>query len=85
MKNGFVLKAHANRAGIVKVVYTQGSFDFFDGATRMGTFWWDAPWAPGEANTWGFSPASDVYVGQVTGGHSSAPEIGAVKLRLTKF
>lgn len=64
---------------------TQGSFDIFDGAAKMGTFWWDAPWAPGAANTWGFNPASDVYVGQVTGGHSSAPEIGSVKLRLTKF
>jgi len=28
LTNGFVVKTHANKAGIVKVVYSQGTFDF---------------------------------------------------------
>ncbi|OUC50242.1 hemolysin, partial [Eggerthia catenaformis] len=37
---------------------TQGSFDCYDGNTKMGTFSWDDPWKSGATNTWSFTPAS---------------------------
>ena len=38
LKNGFVVKAHANTPGIVKIVYSQGSFDFGRSAQAKDDF-----------------------------------------------
>ena len=64
---------------------TQGSFDCYDGNKKMGTFVWDDPWASGATNTFAFHPASDAYSGTIIGGANSGPEIGELRLRLSRF
>ncbi|WP_055324369.1 aegerolysin family protein [Pseudomonas aeruginosa] len=64
---------------------TQGSFDCYDGNTKMGTFRWDDPWKSGATNTWGFTPASADYAGITSGGNATGTDIGEVTLTLGRF
>lgn len=61
---------------------TQGSFDCYDGNTKMGTFSWDDPWKSGATNTWSFTPASADYAGITSGGNATGTDIGEVTLTL---
>ena len=64
---------------------TQGSFDCYDGNTKMGTFSWDDPWKSGATNTWSFTPASADYAGITSGGNATGTDIGEVTLTLGRF
>lgn len=56
---------------------TEGSFDLYDGTTKIGTFYWDCPWGS-KANIWSWTPNSAVsnYVTQATGFNLDSGALG---------
>lgn len=66
---------------------TEGSFDLYDGDTKVGHYYWDCPWGSKQNHsTWtpqDSSPTSP-YVTQVTGGNLDSGALGNVYINCVK-
>lgn len=67
---------------------TEGSFDLYDGDTKVGTYSWDCPWGRKDnASDWsdyGPPPPKNRYVTQQSGANTDAGAIGNVTLTTIK-
>jgi hypothetical protein len=63
---------------------TEGSFDLFDGQVHIGHLYWDCPWGS-KTNTCLFTPASEDYNTQVTGGSFDSGALGVLTIRCVKM
>lgn len=60
---------------------TEGSFDLYDGKTKIGTLSWDCPWGS-KTNSYSWAPVdpdSD-YIVQVTGGNLDSGALGTLTI-----
>ena len=64
---------------------TEGSFDIYDGETKVGNYYWDCPWgSKSNQSTWTSTP-SENYITEVTGGNSDSGALGNVYIKCGKF
>lgn len=62
---------------------TQGSFDLYDGDTRVVTLVWNCPWGS-KSNSWSQSNQNSKYVVSVTGGSMDSGSIGVLTVEVIK-
>ncbi|WP_083339094.1 aegerolysin family protein [Chromobacterium sphagni] len=67
---------------------TEGSFDIYDGSTKVGTYTWDCPWGSKE-NSSNFSPAGaqppyNRYITEPSGANLDSGALGNVTLETMK-
>ncbi|KKC98871.1 MULTISPECIES: aegerolysin family protein [Photobacterium] len=62
---------------------TQGSFDLFDGSTKVVTLVWDCPWGS-KSNSWSQTGQNRNYVVSVTGGSMNSGAIGVLTVEVIK-
>ena len=67
---------------------TEGSFDLFDGDTKVGTYTWDCPWGRKENtsnwNDYGPPAPDNPYITQQNGANTDSGAIGNVTLTTIK-
>lgn len=61
----------------------QGSFDLYDGDTRVVTLVWNCPWGS-KSNSWSQSNQNSKYVVSVTGGSMDSGSIGVLTVEVIK-
>ena len=68
---------------------TEGSFDLYDGDTKVGTYSWDCPWGSKDnTSTWtpyGAAAPNNPYVTQQSGANLNSGALGNVSLQTTKL
>ena len=62
---------------------TDGEFTMYDDSINIGTVYWSCPWGS-KTNSLFFSPASDEYIVQITGGNFDSGALGNVKIKVAK-
>jgi hypothetical protein len=63
---------------------TEGSFDLYDGDTKVGTYRWDCPWGS-KTNSFGWDTVDDdKYTTEATGGNTDSGSIGNVTIKCVK-
>jgi len=60
---------------------TEGSFDVYDDARHVGTYYWDCPWGS-KTNTSTWTPGSDAFIGQQTGANLNSGALGNVLIKI---
>ncbi|MGL5699337.1 MAG: aegerolysin family protein, partial [Kluyvera sp.] len=63
---------------------TEGSFVLYDGAEKIGRFYWDCPWGK-KTNKKEFTSASDKYIVQTEGGNVDSGALGNITLKIAKI
>ncbi len=68
---------------------TEGSFDVYDGDTKVGTYSWDCPWgSKSNTSTWtpfGPPPPANKYTTQQSGANLDSGALGNVTLQSVKI
>lgn len=68
---------------------TEGSVDIYDGATKIGRYYWDCPWKIGNeqpgTNTSTWQASSENHVVQCTGGTLQNAPLGAISITVGKI
>lgn len=64
---------------------TEGSFELYDGDTKIGKFNWDCPWGK-KSNTfdWNQDASKDIYFTEREGGNKDSGAIGTVTITCIK-
>ncbi|RGP64278.1 aegerolysin family [Fusarium sporotrichioides] len=63
---------------------TEGSFDLYDGDTKICNIYWDCPWGS-KTNTFTVGSVDDDYIVQATGANLNSGAIGTVNVKVAKF
>ncbi|WP_281233264.1 aegerolysin family protein [Flavobacterium gelatinilyticum] len=65
---------------------TEGSFDLYDGDTKIGSFNWDCPWGKKKNSfNWSQSASKDSYSTDREGGNTDSGAIGNVTITCVKI
>lgn len=62
---------------------TEGTFDIYDGTTKVGTYSWDCPYIS-KTNTSTWQSTSDKYIVQCTGGSLDSGALGSILIKVVK-
>eukprot|EP00244_Chara_vulgaris_P006764 TRINITY_DN25506_c0_g1_i1.p1 TRINITY_DN25506_c0_g1~~TRINITY_DN25506_c0_g1_i1.p1 ORF type:complete len:133 (-),score=18.91 TRINITY_DN25506_c0_g1_i1:116-514(-) len=63
---------------------TEGSFDLYEGAAKIGSIYWNCPWGT-KGNDFKYDQNSSIYVVQHTGANYDSGAIGNVEIKVVKF